>query len=736
MPSATPTTRLDPGSAPHLLLGRYRVLEERGHGGFGAVSVCWDPRLMRRVAIKVIPLHPGVSPADAGRAVTGVARGRSARRASQASRQLRLLSRDGSPASDARVGAPGGAWGPDGDPATRAYDSAGADAPDVLRRRQADALMRAALAETRTASMLAHANIVSMLDFESDDDFAYIIMEYVEGASLAELLDATEDGVLTFDEAAAVAEGVGDALQYAHDNGVLHLDIKPDNILVDGSGRVRLADFGMATLSSATGYGGATGGTIGYMPPEQITGARVGIRTDVFAFAAVMYEALTGVRPFVAATPEESLDLVQSVLPDPCALNESLSPVAADALIAALSPDPAGRPADVEEFVAELRRGLGSPRVGRRSLASFVADVTNDEAADDADQAGVDEGDAVDEVADGGGAPETDDELGVLSRPFPGLAAWALRVLAALSCGVLACLSMLALSGALAGSGDAAGDGLAGGVTSVVSLTGALGDAAGADAPLVTSVVVGVLVGAIGLAAPQLASAIALLALVAACLARHLWACAPLVLAAGVAWWVVTARHAPLTCGSALAGTLGAPAAGHVGGGAPALVAGYLLSPGRAALSAVVSLVVAVSLTALAGGATLGDVDPSRLALTTASTASSSFLALVRDPATALSGCAWAAASAALAGIAHRGGRMRCYLGCFCALAIMLALRLVVARVENAGVWTPLSADDLAGSVSSFILVCGIVFLFGTPRSLFAGEDRIADDEGPRREDH
>lgn len=79
---------------------------------------------------------------------------------------------------------------------------------------------------------------------------------------------------------------------------------------------------------------------------------------------------------------------------------------------------------------------------------------------------------------------------------------------------------------------------------------------------------------------------------------------------------------------------------------------------------------------------------------------------------------------------------MRCYLGCFCALAIMLALRLVVARVENAGVWTPLSADDLAGSVSSFILVCGIVFLFGTPRSLFAGEDRIADDEGPRREDH
>ena len=258
--------------ADQLLLGRYRVLEERGKGGFGAVSVCWDPRLMRRVAIKCIPLHmaePVVKPS----------RKRAARNIPMAggldSVELAALA--------AKMGGVQAAPDPAAEQAER------------------ETLLRAALAETRTASMLSHPNIVSMLEFEHDNENAYIIMEYVDGASLAELLDATDDGLLTADEAAAVVEGVCDALQFAHDNGVLHLDIKPDNILVDLSGRVKLADFGMAALSSVTGFSGLHGGTVGYMPPEQIEGSGVDVRTDVFAFACVMYEALTGVRPFAAA---------------------------------------------------------------------------------------------------------------------------------------------------------------------------------------------------------------------------------------------------------------------------------------------------------------------------------------------------------------------------------------------------------------------------------------------------
>ena len=305
--------------AEQLLLGRYRVLETRGEGGFGTVYVCWDPRLMRRVAIKSIRLKPQ---APQGSLVEGV--------------------------------------------------------PDYLSDARRSALLRAALDETRTASMLPHPNIVQMIEFDNDDEHAYIIMEYVEGASLAELLDATEDGLLTADEAAAVVEGVCDALEFAHDNGVLHLDIKPDNIMVDMSGRVKLADFGMATLSSMTGYSGARGGTVGYMPPEQAEGGEVDVRTDVFAFAAVMYEALCGFSPFNADTLARSRELVLAGAPDPCALSDSIDVRAADALLDALEPDPDARTPSAAEFAAQILPALGRPRQGRRSLAGLVRDVLDD----------------------------------------------------------------------------------------------------------------------------------------------------------------------------------------------------------------------------------------------------------------------------------------------------------------------------------------------------------------------
>ena len=95
-------------------------------------------------------------------------------------------------------------------------------------------------------------------------------MEYVDGMSLAEFLHRVDGHSLTFDEAAAIADALGQALTFAHANGVLHLDIKPANVLIDHSGNVKLTDFGMARLSSAGGFGGSRGGTIGYMPPEQL----------------------------------------------------------------------------------------------------------------------------------------------------------------------------------------------------------------------------------------------------------------------------------------------------------------------------------------------------------------------------------------------------------------------------------------------------------------------------------
>ncbi|MCI6506824.1 MAG: serine/threonine protein kinase, partial [Olsenella sp.] len=151
-----------------------------------------------------------------------------------------------------------------------------------------------ALGEARTACLLAHPNIVSVLDFEMEGAYAYLIMEYVDGLNLAELLSRVEGGTLSHDECAHMVASVGRALAFAHENGVLHLDIKPTNIMVDRRGTVKLADFGMATLASAAGYGDARGGTVGYMPPEQIQGMLVDERADVFSLAVVTWQALCG----------------------------------------------------------------------------------------------------------------------------------------------------------------------------------------------------------------------------------------------------------------------------------------------------------------------------------------------------------------------------------------------------------------------------------------------------------
>jgi len=109
-----------------------------------------------------------------------------------------------------------------------------------------------ALAEARTSSLLAHPNIVTVYDFEVEGPYAYLVMEYVDGLTLSELLSRVEGGVLTHDEAACLVQSVASALGYAHENGVLHMDIKPTNIMVDRTGTVKLCDFGMATLASAT----------------------------------------------------------------------------------------------------------------------------------------------------------------------------------------------------------------------------------------------------------------------------------------------------------------------------------------------------------------------------------------------------------------------------------------------------------------------------------------------------
>lgn len=239
-----------------------------------------------------------------------------------------------------------------------------------------------ALREARTASMLPHPNIVQVIDFTYDSGYAYLVMEYVDGMNLEEFLAQVEGHSLTYDEAACIADALVQALTFAHENGVLHLDIKPANVLIDRSGHVKLADFGMATLTTAAGFGDARGGTIGYMPPEQIGNEGVDERTDIFSLAAVLYESLCASAPFRAGTPADSLANIERGVICPGDLLPDIPELSEQALLQALSPNPDDRMESAAAFGDDFLDHLGNPREGRKSLARIIARLTSDEDAE------------------------------------------------------------------------------------------------------------------------------------------------------------------------------------------------------------------------------------------------------------------------------------------------------------------------------------------------------------------
>ena len=236
-----------------------------------------------------------------------------------------------------------------------------------------------ALAEARTAGLLSHPNIVSVIDFTYDADYAYLVMEYVDGMSLAEFLAAVDGHSLTYDECACIADALVQALAYAHENRVLHLDIKPANVMIDHSGHVKLTDFGMAKLASAAGFGGARGGTVGYMPPEQLAGEAVDERCDIFSLATVLYESLLATAPFAADTAADSLERIERGAAAPSKLLPDIPASAEEALMNAMAADPDERVSDVQAFGDAFLEDLGDARAGRLSLARIIERLCADD---------------------------------------------------------------------------------------------------------------------------------------------------------------------------------------------------------------------------------------------------------------------------------------------------------------------------------------------------------------------
>ncbi|WP_296008945.1 serine/threonine-protein kinase [uncultured Adlercreutzia sp.] len=230
------------------------------------------------------------------------------------------------------------------------------------------------LEEARSVAKLSDSNIVTVYDCAVEDGCAYVIMEYVEGKTLAQIIDEVDDNI-TLDVVAAVFTAVAHALEVAHGENTLHLDIKPENVIVNSKGVAKVTDFGLAALMDASGSGTTGGGTIGYMPLEQMRQEPLDVRTDEWALASLTYEMLTGSNPFFAPdldAAEEVIEDAELVLPSLCW--DELDAEADDIMFTALDPEKDERFEDVAAFAEALTPLLGNAKKGKRALADIVND--------------------------------------------------------------------------------------------------------------------------------------------------------------------------------------------------------------------------------------------------------------------------------------------------------------------------------------------------------------------------
>ena len=204
--------------------------------------------------------------------------------------------------------------------------------------------------EARAAGRRFHPNIVAILDFGEDDGMPFLAMEYVDGRSLDAFLKTS--GPLDPARSVAIITQVLSALGFAHQNGIVHRDIKPSNIMVLNSGEVKVADFGIARIdASEFTIVGDLLGTPAYMAPEQFAGAPVDKRTDLFAAGVILFEMLTGVKPFRGKSITEIMSFMETRGPEDI---RALNPAVPDSLklviTKALAFDPARRYDDAGEF--------------------------------------------------------------------------------------------------------------------------------------------------------------------------------------------------------------------------------------------------------------------------------------------------------------------------------------------------------------------------------------------------
>jgi serine/threonine protein kinase len=225
---------------------------------------------------------------------------------------------------------------------------------------------RDAIREARAAARVAHPSLARVFDWGVADDRGYVVMELIEGQSLATLL--RQRGALPSEEAVGLISRLADGLHAAHQRGVIHCDVKPQNILVTPAGLPKLVDFGIARIvgGTRTSRPGEIVGSAHYVAPEQIHGERATAAVDVYALGVVLYEALTGAPPFTGDSAAQIL--AQKTLrppPSPRPRNGTLSPDLQHVVLTALAMDPSHRFGSA----AALRDALECVASGRPNTA-------------------------------------------------------------------------------------------------------------------------------------------------------------------------------------------------------------------------------------------------------------------------------------------------------------------------------------------------------------------------------
>jgi serine/threonine protein kinase/beta-lactam-binding protein with PASTA domain len=233
--------------------------------------------------------------------------------------------------------------------------------------------------EARAAARLSHPNVVGVYDQGADDSTVFLVMEYVPGGTTLRDLIRT-DAPLPAIRSLEIVDEILVALTEAHEAHLIHRDIKPENVLITPTGQYKVADFGLAravsTATTATATSGVLMGTVSYMAPELVTDGQAGTRTDVYAVGVVLYELLTGRKPYEGESAVQiAFKHVHADTPRPSEVVPEIPP-AVDALVArATAREPGQRPADARDFLRLVRRVRHALVSGDPDLSQLEAEL-------------------------------------------------------------------------------------------------------------------------------------------------------------------------------------------------------------------------------------------------------------------------------------------------------------------------------------------------------------------------